>query len=70
MTVKELADLGKRMRDAQRAYFRTVRDDPKKFERLEASKGLERQFDAATHAILKPPTPTLFDMPMTPEEAA
>lgn len=56
MSIKELADLGRRMREAQRAYFRE-----KEAGKLEESKRLEREFDAAVKDVLDPPPPSLFD---------
>lgn len=61
MTHREYAALGGQMRQAQKAYSRLHRDDPKKGEALTLSKSLERQFDAETRAVLHPPEPTLFD---------
>jgi hypothetical protein len=48
MTIQDLADLGHRMRDAQRAYFswREQKD-------LLKSKELEKEFDAAVSRILR-----------------
>jgi hypothetical protein len=58
MDLKALADLVRRMREAQRRYFagRSTGD-------LEASKALERQVDAACREVLDPPQPGLFDRP-------
>lgn len=50
MTVTELADLVRRMRDAQRRYFRT-----RSGEDLDKSKALEREVDLALETALAPP---------------
>jgi hypothetical protein len=49
MSVIELAELAKRMRDKQKEYFRT-RDTGV----LEESKELERRFDAVVSQVLDP----------------
>ena len=54
MTHREFVDLVERMRDAQKAWFRT-RD----YEKLDESKRLEREVDAAVKAA-KDPQPKLF----------
>ena len=57
-----LALLGKKMRAAQVAYFRSF---PKDRELLEESKRLEREFDKAVEAVVNPPKPdtqvSMFD---------
>ena len=55
MTAHELADLVKRMRAAQNAYFRNGRTT----EQLSLSKILEREVDAAVEAVLNPKRPAL-----------
>lgn len=56
--LEEIVNLGVRMRAAQKAYFRN-----RTTERLEFSKGLEREFDvrAARKLDETPKKPTLFD---------
>lgn len=49
MTVRELAELVRAMREAQRTYFKTRTP-----ESLKASMTLERELDAATAEILRP----------------
>lgn len=56
MTTNDLAYLVKRMRDAQKNYFRTRAPEV-----LGESKKLEREVDAAVKGVLEPPAPTLFD---------
>lgn len=47
--INELAELGKRMRENQKEYFRT-----RSTISLNSSKKLERAFDEAVNEILKP----------------
>lgn len=56
--LEEIVNLGVRMRAAQKAYFRN-----RTTERLEFSKGLEREFDVAAAKKLDetPKKPTLFN---------
>lgn len=54
MTAREFAELVKRMREAQRTYFRTRAASV-----LEESKRLEREVDAVVSDILS--GPSLFD---------
>lgn len=61
MTVHELAELVKRLRDVQRTFFRT-----RASEVLAACKGLEREVDAAVASVLS--GPGLFDEPVTEGE--
>ena len=49
MTVRELAELVKKMRDAQRSYFRS-RDTGT----LDLAKGLERMVDDAVAQVIHP----------------
>jgi hypothetical protein len=55
MTLSDLAALGKRMRDAQNAYFknRDSRD-------LNRSRAIEREFDKVVEEVLHP-KPKLFE---------
>lgn len=57
MTAKDLADLVRRMRQAQKRYF-TLRDTGS----LEESKKLEREVDAACAEALDSRQPSLFDL--------
>jgi hypothetical protein len=55
MTLEELAELGRAMRTAQRAYFRR-----RTAAELDEARSLERQFDRACTAILEPHPMPLF----------
>lgn len=56
ISLRELAELVRAVRAAQRHYFR-VRSP----EALEESKRLERRLDGAVEEVLHPPAPGLFD---------
>lgn len=55
-TIEELAGLARRMREAQRRYFRERTPGS-----LEESKRLERELDRATAEVLDPRPPSLFE---------
>jgi hypothetical protein len=59
LTLVELAKLGRRMREAQRHFFKNRHDRSAFPEALKASKLLEREFDRALESVLE--QPTLFD---------
>lgn len=54
MKSTELAELVKKMRAAQKEYFRAKWDSIEKNRWLEESKRLEKEVDAAVEDILKP----------------
>lgn len=63
MTIEELAQLGRDMRNAQNKFFRRPKDcTPEESGILRsAAQSLERMFDAAVKAILDPPKANLFN---------
>ncbi len=56
MTIQQLAELGQKLRQHQRSYFRTRNSIT-----LAECKALEKEFDKAVELILKPDTRDLFN---------